>query len=135
MQKSSVTEHEPFCDLVISILAVNSYPIEKAFSLLPALARQGLSHPEKLSALSAEDIYQRLVDSGYDRGEYVTYLLAERLFSLGNLVAVEGINKLTEALSDNSLDKIASFLSPVKGVGPVVLKNYANLRSLVSLSA
>jgi hypothetical protein len=111
-------------DLVVSILSVNSYSLEKAFSYAGALRWEGLCNPHELSKLSSDEIAARLRKSGLDRGEFMTNLLANRLASLGEFITIRGANKIEQVLLSGDTTKIRSFLKPVKGIGPVVLNNF-----------
>ena len=134
MQHADALADEPFVDLVMSILAVNNYSLEKVFGVRESLLQEGLFDPEKFTSFKPTDIYAKLVAAGYDRGEFLTWLFTERLCSLGELISRQGVETFRQGLSGTDLKGIGSFLKPVKGVGPVVLRNYACLRDFRSNS-
>ena len=134
MGNKNAPDDELFCDLVISILSVNNYSLEKTFQLRHAFSKEGITDPARLPGLKAEAIYTKLISSGYDRGEFMTYLFSARLFSLGELISRIGIDALTKGLAVRDVRAIGNLLKPVKGVGPVVLRNYAYLRDFRSNS-
>jgi hypothetical protein len=115
-------------DLVLAILSVNRYSLEKAYSAVDSLRREGLFDPKKLAKWTLEEIAVRLRRGGYDRGEYLTKLLANRLMSLGVFVDRVGIEESERVLTTSAKTEIAQFLQPVNGVGPQVLLNFSVLR-------
>ena len=115
-------------DLILAILSVNNYSLEKSYAAMGSLRREGLFDPKKLAAWSIDDITIRLRRGGYDRGEYLTKLMANRLMSLGVFVERAGIEKSERVLTKSNKTEIGQFLQPVKGVGPQVLTNFSLLR-------
>src|SRR4029453_12840770 len=91
MTQNTDLPDEPWSDLVVSILAVNSFSLERTFSLLEKLHSEKLTDPEELSARTPPELYVRLIAAGYNRGEFMTYLFAERLSSLGAFAKSYGI--------------------------------------------
>src|SRR5687767_14516591 len=57
---------DPWQDLILSMLAVNGYSLEKAFGLADKFREQDLFDPKSLT--SARDIAVRLNAAGYVRG-------------------------------------------------------------------
>jgi hypothetical protein len=125
----------PWADLVIAMLSVNSYSLEKTFSLFDSLAEQGLFVPTKLSALGQADIAKRLGAAGYSRGDTMTAIFAERLGSLGRLTADIPVEDCTRILLIGGREEVSSLLSRVKGIGPRVLANFFILRGESSISS
>ena len=66
--KSSVEEKYPWADLVIALLSVNNYSLEKTFSLFDGLAEVELFDPANLAAWDLSEISRRMGRAGYDRG-------------------------------------------------------------------
>lgn len=126
----SKLSNDPFPDLIISVLAVNSFKIEKAYALLENLQSQGLTEPAKLAEWEPPNIYQKLVDAGYDRGEFITYLIAERLAGMGRKIISDGISKWENTLTTKDALKIDKLLKDVRGVGPVVIQNFYLLQGI-----
>lgn len=106
-------------DLLVAALAVNSYPVAQAWSLLPALRGEGLADPAAVVALRNEEIVERLERAGYRRGQ-VNFIVAPRLHELmqaihhGRLAALPGL-----VTSRNEATAI-ELLRTVPGVGPKV---------------
>lgn len=124
-------DHNPWADLVMAMLAVNSYPLERAFSLLEPLAQAGLTDPETLHASSEAEIAVKLCAAGYDRGPYMTGLFSRRLSALGRVAAKHGFDELSRVLMGTDAGAIKDALMPIHGVGPRVLHNFLLLRGLV----
>jgi hypothetical protein len=127
---SKVSADSPWEDLVISILAVNQYSLEKTYACKPGLQAQGLTVPSKLIGLAPEEIERRLRAGGCDRGDFMTALFAKRLSALAEHVRSVGIEQSGDVLAGKSRPKIEEFLEPVNGIGPVVLRNFFLLRGI-----
>ncbi len=117
-------------DLVVSILAVNHYSLERTYALLSGLRGQGLTNPSALADGDVDDIERRLRTSGYDRGPFMTRLFAQRLAALGDLIRAKGAPECEQALGGNNRAAIKELLLPVKGIGSVVLGNFFILREV-----
>jgi hypothetical protein len=124
------TLDSPWEDLVISVLAVNQYSLEKTYACKEGLQTQELTTPATLLELAPAEIERRLKAGGCDRGAFMTNLFAKRLGALGAHVRSVGIEKSTIILAGISRQKIEQFLEPVNGIGPVVLRNYFLLRGI-----
>ncbi len=117
-------------DLVVSILAVNQYSLEKTYACKAGLQAQGLTLPTTLLELAPAEIERRLKAGGCDRGAFMTNLFAKRLAALGARVRAVGIDRSTSILAGKSRQEIEQFLEPVNGIGPVVLRNFFLLRGV-----
>ena len=118
----------PWSDLLVAILAVNRWPVEKVYTLLPTLEDAGLLEPSNLAAWGIDTIKSALEKSGYTRGDFMTTLMAGRLKSLGIFVAVTGREECECLLRAEAMNSLAVFLGVVRGIGPAVLRNYVLLR-------
>jgi hypothetical protein len=118
----------PWADLVIAILSVNNYPLEKTFALFNSLEESGLFDPGSLAAFSSGDIARKLGAAGYDRGDTMTAIFTDRLISLGQLTASTPVETATRVLRTGGREEVSSLLSGVKGIGPKVLANFFLLR-------
>jgi endonuclease III-like uncharacterized protein len=130
VQHPPKTQDNPWEDLVISILSVNQYSLEKAYVQAPLLRENGLFSPENLSKWDIEEIAARLRSSGYDRGSFMTNLFAVRLACLGVAAISSGLPESGRILLSNEPKAIRSFLLPIKGIGPQVLQNFFLLREI-----
>jgi len=118
-------------DLVVSMLSVNNYSLEKTYSSIELLSQEGLFDPKKLVGWKADEIADRLRRGGYNRGEYLNNLLATRLASLATFVEGVGMKESERILTKSDKSVIAKFLQPVNGVGPQVLRSFSMLRQNV----
>ena len=104
--------------VVVALLAVNNYPLEKAWKLLPALREAGLTSPAKVPD-DLGDCTVKLASAGYDRG-LLTAMLAERIQNVmasarrGDLAKLEGLVK------GGKKDEAVTLLCTVRGIGPKV---------------
>ena len=123
-----MTESDPWADVVIAMLSVNNYPLDKTFSLFDQLRANRLFDPSFLAASDAAELARRLGAAGYDRGTTMTEIFADRLLALGHLAESLRIDACTRILTKGSRDEVSSLLGSVKGVGPKVLENFFVLR-------
>lgn len=72
---------DPWQDLVVAILAVNRYSLERTYTFAQGLRKQGLFDPHNLATLDLGDIVARLQAGGYRRGQFMSDLFAVRLMS------------------------------------------------------
>ena len=119
---------DPWADLVIAMLSVNNYPMEKTFGLANQLREKRLFDPSFLLSCDLSELTRRLGSAGYDRGETMTVIFTDRLSSLGRLTNIVPAGECTRILSSGSRDEVVSLLSSVKGIGPKVLANFFLLR-------
>lgn len=115
-------------DLAIAMLSVNRYSLEKTYSTAQSLKREGIFDPSKLAGRTLEETEEALRRGGYDRGEFLTRLFAERLLSLAMFVVREGIDESERILKTGDEKRIWKFLAPINGVGPQVVENFMVLR-------
>ena len=117
-------------DLVVSILSVNSYSIEKAYALLPLLRKVGIVDPSNLGDWEFERVAAKLKAAGCDRGPFLTGLFAIRLASLGEALKAKGFRICEKIILSNDPEAIRNLLLPVNGIGPKVLENFFFLRGI-----
>lgn len=121
--------NEIFQDLIISVLAVNNYSLDKAYRLCGRLRDLGLLDLSALSGnpLSAGEIRGMLIAAGYHRGEYIETLISERIERLFGVIRDRGsVDFLLSLDCDSGL--IGQRLSGLYGVGPRVVSNFVHLR-------
>jgi hypothetical protein len=121
---------DPWEDLVLSILSVNGYPIEKTYSIADNLRENGLFDPNKLAHYDFPDIALRIDSAGYKRGSFMTGIFSERLLALGKFAREHGIDACAEIISGGNASKIEKFLIQINGIGPKVLSNFFSLREI-----
>jgi hypothetical protein len=115
--------------LILAILSVNSYSVEKTRAIAKSLRREGLFDPGKIADWNLNEIAARLHRAGYSRGSYLDTLLAARLLSLGDFVKQTGLDTAEVVLTSDRKAEIATFLRPVRGVGPQVIDTFVFLRT------
>jgi hypothetical protein len=74
-------ENRVFLDLVVAMLAVNRWTVEKAVSITDGLRDAGLSDPAAVGSMTVDEVTARLAQAGYKRGRYMEQLLALRIVS------------------------------------------------------
>jgi hypothetical protein len=116
-------------DLVLAILSVNQYSLEKTYLAAETLRREGLFHPQNLARWTSKEIGTRLRNGGYDRGGFMTWLFADRLESLGKFVESVGVEECEKVLLRAETNEVKGFLQPVNGIGPKVLANFFVLQN------
>ena len=110
--RGDVRVTNPWADLVIAILSVNSYPLEKTFALFESLDENGLLDPSCLAELSAADIARRMGAAGYNRGDTMTAIFTERLVALGCLTNDAKLEECTRTRIVPKLDRLLSSTIP-----------------------
>lgn len=119
---------KPWADLVIAILSVNNYPLDKTWNLFDGLEENGLFDPRVLAGCDLSELARRLGAAGYDRGDAMTAMFTDRLAALGRLAREVPVDRCERILSSGTRDEVVSFLAGVRGIGPKVLENYFRLR-------
>jgi hypothetical protein len=116
--------------IVVSVLAVNQYPLVKAQSLLPNLEREGITSVERLRSMSLAEVIEALVTAGYDR-KRLTWMFGERLKLLADSVAMGALDQLSEALHRRDESKGRDLLEQLPGIGPHVAQTAWTLMRLL----
>lgn len=121
---------DAWLDLIISILSVNNFPIEKTYAIANGLRDQGLFDPRQLACFSLADLSVRLNAGGYEHGDFMTGLFAERLAALGEWVRKQGVEACTHVLQGREAREIQNMLRRIKEIGPKVLSTFFVLRDI-----
>jgi 3-methyladenine DNA glycosylase/8-oxoguanine DNA glycosylase len=82
-----------------------------------------------MSNRSDLELAELLRRSGYERGEFLTLLMAERLKSVCEAVARQGVDPTRQVLKSGTRDEIRDALRGARGVGPTVIRNFLMLRA------
>ena len=114
--------------LFLAVLSVNQYPIEKTWARRNQLRKARLLEPSYLESSSEEEIGQGLVQAGIQRGNFITEILAERLHSVGKVIVERGQERMREKLQSLGREDLRELLGGAKGIGPVVIRNFLELR-------
>ncbi len=105
--------------ILVSLLAVGGYSLEKAWNLLPQLREADLTEPEKVIGEEIETLTHQLFSIGYKRG-IVTDMMAERLQQLMQMAHSGTLDEFDALLAKDEKDKAVELLCKVKGIGPMV---------------
>lgn len=128
--KRDIANDDPWEDLVVALLSVNQYSLEKTYENVDGLRTQGLFSPKNLASWDKEEILRRLKAGGCDRGEFMTNLFAIRLANLGQFVSENDPDACFAVLSRRSIKAIEGLLLQVNGIGPKVIYNFCFLRDI-----
>ena len=142
IRSSTAQSDNPWEDLVIALLSVNQYSLERTYPLLEGIRAEKLADmqhlaawtvpqiEERLKAASMPQIEERLKAASCDRGSFMTGLFAQRLHSLGEYIERHNIARCELTLRSGDVRAIETLLLPVNGIGPVVLKKFYLLRGI-----
>lgn len=104
-------------NLVSALLAVNFYPVERAYSLMPAFRVRGLLDPATVAAMPHEGLIAAMKAAGYNRGGFVP-ILSYRVCSLMEAIASGSLDGLVALADKGRKDEFVAMLSAVPGFGP-----------------
>ena len=104
---------------VTAVLAVNRYSLEKAYDLLPALRKAGLTQPDKVAAMGIETLITGLFQAGYQRGGLMD-MMAGRYLALMQFISKGKLDPLSGLVKRGDTDGAIELLCKVKGIGPSV---------------
>ena len=119
-------------DLVVSMLTVNNFSLEKVCELRPALEKASLFDVEALSKMSHEQVFGALKSAGYSKADYVVGLLADRLLAMAGTMQSTSADELRGLLQPGRERELDRFLLAIKGVGPAVLETFKALRRIAN---
>jgi hypothetical protein len=105
--------------LVMALLAVNNYSLEKVWELLPRLRAQGLTKPGQVASEDLSRLTVRLAEAGYDRGR-LTPMFADRLQHLMMAIESGRLDSLRSAATRKDRQAVHGTLRRVRGIGPQV---------------
>ena len=105
--------------ILASVLAVNCYGLEKAYSLLPSFRKFGLTDPSKISRTNVGEVMTQLYTAGYNRG-LLTEMMAGRLVDLMKAVNSGDLEGFDELVALGKKQEAIKLLCNVKGIGPKV---------------
>ena len=114
-----------WANVVIAMLSVNSY---NALNISDDLELNGLFDLQNLASWDHPKIFETLQKSGFKRGDFLTGLMTQRLLSLG--ILADKVQANEQILANGTKDEVTALLSKVKGIGPMVINNFLELRKL-----
>ena len=92
-----------FTDLVLALLAVNKWTLERVGSILPQLEEAGLTNPETVASLDFPTVFERVKEAGYQRGDYIISLIADRLLSAARTFRDKQLEKVIRDLEEKKV--------------------------------
>lgn len=116
-------------DLVMAMLSVDSWTLEKSFEIREQLEREGFFALESLAERSPTDVFERLERAGYARGDFMICTMSDRLLHMADLLAGDGLPELL-GLVESKGPELDTFLQQIKGVGPAVVRKFRTLRGI-----
>src|SRR5438552_1264993 len=102
MVSELLMDSDVFNDLVIALLSVNGYRVEKTRPLQHALEQAGLFDLKAVGNLREDEVADRLRVAGYNRGEFLTRLMAARLVALSQYLCSLGWKAARELLESGN---------------------------------
>jgi len=126
---NSKSDPEVIQDLVVAILAVNFWTLEKVYALREELEAQGLFDLAALAQQDTQAVTAQLVAAGYQRGGFPVPQMADRLIATAKNLLSGKEAELRALLAAGNTTGLDRFLLELKGVGPVVAENFRILRS------
>lgn len=115
-------------NLVIAMLSVGGFSVDKVLKLRGQLETAGLLDPRNLSSWDEARLTRELTGAGYERG-LLTGMYAERLAAAMRVLASDVSRSETErVLSSVDPDEIAQLLLPQRGIGPRVVESFLELQ-------
>jgi hypothetical protein len=108
--------------LLMALLSVNNYPLEKAWGLLPRMRELRLTEPARVAAMDMAATIAALTGAGYDR-KNLTWMFAERVKALMAAIHDGELAGLDEAIAAKDKVRATELLERVRGVGPTVIQN------------
>ena len=118
-------------NLVIATLAVGGYSLQRVWDIQSSLEKQGLVDPWAVEKFNEAEVVRRLAISGYDRGPIVTTSMAKRLMALHAAVRGGVLTQTCRLMQEGRLRDAEHMLCGVKGIGPIVFKQFALLKGAV----
>lgn len=119
-------------DLVVAILSVNAWPLEKTFKIYESLRAQGLFDVQRIAKMAPAEVFDRLKNAGYARGDFMVGLLADRLLNMACALDGDAKAKLEQLVANRDVRSLEAFLLQLKGVGPAVVQSFKLLRGVES---
>jgi len=115
--------HQSIVDiLIVSILAVNSYTLERVLGHISSFKMQGLLDFRSVSEMDVGTIAVKLTKSGYNRG-LLNGMMAERIKDLMTAISEGYLDKLPELVLKKDKAAALLLLCSLRGMGPTTAKN------------
>jgi len=116
-------------DLIVAVLAVNNYSLERAYALVDSLQRERLTDLKAIRQMDPDEVAQCLQRAGYSQAEFILNLFANRLKRVAEDVSDHRLAQLMAHEESGRTELSKELLLQVHGVGQDVLRNFRTLRS------
>jgi len=105
--------------IIVSMLAVNNFSLERAYGLLPTLRESGLTSPKRVIDTPTDTIRAGLATAGYQRG-HLTEMFADRLIALMREVDAGRLDRIDSLVLSGKREEAQELLCSIRGIGPRV---------------
>jgi len=122
MEDSVALAQDDLESIAVAVLAVNLYPLDKAYGLLPAFRQAGLLQPKKVAEMDLGDLIVALGAAGYQRGALIG-MMADRFQSVMKEAAQGRLDTFSDLIKKGKAEAAIDLLLKVKGIGPRVADN------------
>jgi hypothetical protein len=110
--------------VLISLLAVNRWSLERVYGLRRRLRDAGLLDFDAVADFAVEEVARRLAAAGYSRGDYMNALMAIRVCSMAQMLSTKELGALADHVRCGRRHDAETLLAHICGVGPSVLRNF-----------
>ena len=114
-------------DLILAMLSVGGYPVDKVLIIRVVMKRVGLLDPHNLAAWDEARVTRELNSAGYSRGLLIG-MYAERLVATFRSLTAEHFAETQTILENGNPVKVSEVLLPQYGIGPKVVDIFLSLR-------
>jgi hypothetical protein len=117
----------PWEDLVVAVLAVYQFPVDRVLLLRERLHSAGLLDIHAIVNAGEARVTRELNSAGYSRG-LLTGLYAERLVRLARTILAGDETAIAKVLFGADANEIERTLRSLPGIGAKVVRNFFELR-------
>jgi len=108
--------------LLMAVLAVGQYPLERVRSILGGLRAQGLANASKVAAMDLGELTVALSRAGYNRG-LLTSVYGERVHAVMKAIVAGELDVVLDYVTSNDRSSFVAKLQELYGIGPKVASN------------
>jgi len=130
VESKKLFDDELIGDLVVALLSVNAWRVEKTFKIYEGLRALELLDLDAVARLDEAEVCSRLERAGYARGDFMIALLARRLLGLATALSGDGKIQLRRLVEERDMSGLERLLFRVKGIGHGVFGTYTTLRGI-----
>lgn len=108
--------------LVVSLLAVNKYTLDRVLSYRSSFRENGLLDVEGVSKMDVGTITAKLTAAGFNRG-LLNGMMAARLKNLMTAISEGYIDQLPKLILNRDRESALTLLTSLRGMGPTTARN------------